>query len=193
MCTLYNIKAPREQLLEAFDAEDYMATDLDKDYVATGRPGFVVARARGARQLTIMRWGFPPPPGARAPVVNVRNYASGFWRAALENPVPRCLVPATEFSEWSEKREGAKQALHWFGIPSRPIFALAGIWTKTETGPAYAFLTCAPNPLVGAIHPKAMPVILAEEDHETWLRADFADACALATAYPSQLMAVTAA
>jgi len=191
MCTLYNIKVTPEDLLAAFDAEDSLRGAVTKDYVSPGGAGPVVGRRDGKRRLAVLRWGFPPPDGARAPVVNVRNYASPFWRATLADPRRRCLVPATEFSEWSARREGAKQVLHWFSIPSRPIFAFAGIWRPTETGPAFAFLTCEPNPLVGAIHPKAMPVILAEEDHDRWLGGTFEEACALATAYPSQLMAMT--
>jgi putative SOS response-associated peptidase YedK len=190
MCTLYNLKVSPEDLLAHFDAQDDWLVELEKDHVSPGRPGLVVTQADGARYLTAMRWGFPPPPGAKAPVVNVRNHASPFWRSALVNPAQRCLVPATGFSEWSAKQEGAKQRLQWFSIPSRPIFAFAGVWRPTETGPAFAFLTCEPNVLVGAIHPKAMPVILAEEDHDRWLGGDFEAACGLAVAYPSQLMAV---
>lgn len=37
-----------------------------------------------------------------------------------------------------------------------------------KTGPEvcdlFAFLTCAPNAEVGAVHPKAMPVILTTQD-----------------------------
>ena len=37
------------------------------------------------------------------------------------------------------------------------------------------YLTCEPNAEVGAIHPKAMPVILNKpEEWDTWLRADWA-------------------
>ena len=101
-------------------------------------------------------------------------------------------MPATEFSEWSAKNAVTGEAtLHWFSIPSRPIFALAGIWRPAADGGAYAFLTTEPNPLVGAIHPKAMPVILDENDHDGWLGGSFDAACALARPYPSQLMAMT--
>jgi putative SOS response-associated peptidase YedK len=44
----------------------------------------------------------------------------------------------------------------------------------TVNGPhlAYAFLTPEPNAVVKPIHPKAMPVILHQDDWETWLTAD---------------------
>ncbi len=54
----------------------------------------------------------------------------------------------------------------------------------------FAFLTTDPNPLVAPIHPKAMPVLLTEEDEEQWLTCPFDDAVALAKPFPSQLMAV---
>ena len=41
----------------------------------------------------------------------------------------------------------------------------------------FAFFTTEPNDVVGAVHPKAMPVILAsEEDRETWLNASWSEA-----------------
>lgn len=152
------------------------------------RPAYVVREAEGARQLDVMTWGFPPPAAGRAPVTNVRNYVSPFWRSALANPQRRCLVPVTEFCEW-EGEKGAKVA-RWFSVPSRPVFAFAGIWRPIEAGAAYAFLTCDPNPLVAPIHPKAMPVLLHEEDYGRWLAAPIAEAIELAVPYPSQLMAV---
>jgi putative SOS response-associated peptidase YedK len=48
----------------------------------------------------------------------------------------------------------------------------------------YAFLTCEANQTVGAVHPKAMPVILRPgEDVQRWLSSETADACALAAPF----------
>lgn len=55
----------------------------------------------------------------------------------------------------------------------------------------FAFLTCEPNPLVAPLHPRAMPVILAEADYSAWLTADWEEAVKLVTPFPSQLMAVS--
>ena len=59
----------------------------------------------------------------------------------------------------------------------------------------FSFLTCGYDGdpaahVVGAIHPKACPVILHEEDYDRWLRADLDGALSLACTFPSQLMAV---
>lgn len=56
----------------------------------------------GERELSMMRWGFPPPPNlGRAPVTNVRNLKSPYWRGWLKAEW-RCLVPANSFCEWSD-------------------------------------------------------------------------------------------
>jgi putative SOS response-associated peptidase YedK len=43
----------------------------------------------------------------------------------------------------------------------------------------FAFLTCEPNPVVAPIHPKATPVLLAEEDEAKWLSRSFGEAVSL--------------
>lgn len=160
------------------------------------RPAFVVREVDGRRILDVMSWGFPhlvksPKTGkvTEKPVTNVRNLSSPFWRMALASPARRCLVPVTDFSEYGPGVPG-KMPLHWFSIPSRAIFAFAGLWRPLGDGAVFAFLTCAPNPLVAEIHPKAMPVILDEDSYDTWLSCDYDNAIKLAAPYPSQLMAV---
>ena len=65
---------------------------------------------------------------------------------------------------------------------SRPLACFAGIWTNwtsvrkvkegETTNDLYAFLTTEPNAEIGAIHPKAVPVILTTQDQvETWMTA----------------------
>jgi putative SOS response-associated peptidase YedK len=183
MCTNYKQMLDERALAQAMAAVWY-APDVPE--VAGSIYPFIVRNANGRRVIDVMRWGFPPPPNSKAPVVNVRNLSSPFWRGTLANAAMRCLVPATSFSEW-EGEKGHKMQ-RWFSIPSRPVFAFAGIWRPTDHGNVFAFLTCEPNPLVGAIHPKAMPVILDDEDYATWL--DGAPAHTLAKPYPSQLMVV---
>ena len=54
----------------------------------------------------------------------------------------------------------------------------------------FAFLTCAPNTVVGAIHPKAMPVILHGVAIDSWLTGDAAEA--LAQPVADELMRIVA-
>ena len=47
-----------------------------------------------------------------------------------------------------------------------------------------AFLTCEPNATVGAVHPKAMPVVLDPGNYDGWLGHEYVNACTLARPYP---------
>lgn len=197
ICNLYNLKVTRLELIACYEASDAWRREMEKDYVSPGRAGPVITAGEGGRELRGMRWGFPPPQGIKAPAVNVRNYSSPFWRSALNDAARRCLVPVTSFQEWSVEPDATtgRKKPHWFSVPSRPIFAFAGVWRPTQSGPAYAFLTTgyegdASAHVVGAVHPKACPVILHDEDHDRWLNAPVEEALSLATAYPSQLLRV---
>jgi putative SOS response-associated peptidase YedK len=151
----------------------------------------------GSRELTMMRWGFPPPPQDDRPVTNVRNVKSPYWRAWLK-PEFRCLVPATSFCEWTDSRP---KVTHWFALDeSRPVFAFAGIWRpwkgerKGETGEhlLYSVLTTESNDLVRPIHAKAMPVILVPDQFDTWLSAPVNEALELQRPLPNELLRVVA-
>lgn len=206
MCNLYNLKVSRDEVNSWFRASDdwRRSLEVEKEYVAPGGPGYVIREEDGQRVTSVMKWGFP---FNGKPVTNVRNYRSSFWRSALANPERRCLVPVTRFQEWSVEPDPAtgKKRPHWFTVPSQQIFAFAGIWRPTEGDPVFSFLTCgycesddpedmktaAAAHVVGAIHPKACPVILHPEDYDRWLHDDIESALPLACAYPSQLMAVS--
>lgn len=196
MCNLYKVRTTAQEMARLFDAipDPMNQIAVEKDYVAPGKPGHIVREEEGQRLLSAMSWGFP---FQGKPVTNVRNYTSPFWKSALVNPARRCLVPVTEFQEWSvaPMPDTGKKKAFWFSVPSQPVFAFAGIWRPTEGVPVYSFLTCgydgAPaNHVVGAIHPKACPVVLHQEDYDRWLHTDLEDAISLASPFPSQLMAV---
>jgi len=190
MCNRYRMSEKERAVAEHFGVLVPPDLSWPQPELFPKREGLVVRRG-GDRSLILDRmvWGFPPPPKSRAPVTNVRNLASPFWRSALNRPDRRCLVPLTEFCEW-EGETGAKRE-RWFSVAEAPIFAFAGVWRPLDEGRrAFAFLTCEPNPLVAPIHPKAMPVMLQPDDYERWLDGEVADACSLAQPFPSQLMRV---
>ncbi|WP_204271593.1 hypothetical protein, partial [Escherichia coli] len=77
----------------------------------------------------------------------------------------------------------------WFAFnDERPLAFFGGLWApqwtsvrKVKEGiittDLFGFLTTGPNAEVGAIHPKAMPVILTEpKDIETWMTAPWSEA-----------------
>jgi putative SOS response-associated peptidase YedK len=91
-------------------------------------------------------------------------------------------VPFTSFSEPEPLASGARPPT-WFALDeSRPIGCFAGVWTRRAsvrkvkegetTNDLFAFLTTEPNAEVGALHPKAMPVILrTPEEIDVWMTA----------------------
>ena len=212
MCNLYNLRVTRQELWQYYQANDDFRRDIEreelaKDYVSKATPGLIVRQVNGQRVLSEpLHWGWPNPRGGDE-VRNVRNYTSRFWKPALENPERRCLVPFTQFQEWTVEAdpETGKKRPHWFSIPSRKIGTFAGIWRPSERGDIFTFLTCgysnadrdsdeekeaAASHIVGKIHPKAIPVILHDEDFDRWLTAPVDDALSLACAHPSQLLAI---
>jgi putative SOS response-associated peptidase YedK len=104
-------------------------------------PAPVVRNAGAGRELTMMRWGMPPPPRAGGyPVTNIRNTSSPHWRGWLK-PENRCLVPFNSFAEYAPEPNPhtKKKDAVWFALDDdRPLAAFAGIWTefKGDRGPS---------------------------------------------------------
>lgn len=188
MCNLYSLRKPREEVLTLFNTvqEDqgvqYDLPGIFPDMLAP----IVKLDEKGIRQITMMRWGFPPPPnGGPRPVTNIRNTRSSYWGQWLR-PEYRCLVPATSFCEWTDARP---KVPHWFAVhESRPLFAFAGLWRpwrgvrkgEDREHRLYAFLTTESNNLVRPIHAKAMPVVLPDEEaFDSWLTGSIEDALKL--------------
>ncbi|NSX54122.1 SOS response-associated peptidase family protein [Parasulfitobacter algicola] len=122
-------------------------------------------------------------------VTNIRNTKSPHWRRWF-GIKHRCVVPFTSFSE-PHNQLGKPSEPVWFSLSEeRPIAFFAGIWTEwtsvrklkdgETTNHLFGFLTTEANADVGAIHPKAMPVVLTSmEEVDLWLRAGADEALSL--------------
>jgi putative SOS response-associated peptidase YedK len=106
MCNLYSITRSQEAMRRLFRAKRDLTGNLPPlpaIFPDTLAP-VVRTAPDGERELTMMRWGFTPPPNlGTAPVTNVRNLKSPYWRGWLKAEW-RCLVPAKSFCEWTDTR-----------------------------------------------------------------------------------------
>jgi putative SOS response-associated peptidase YedK len=113
-------------------------------------------------------------------------------------------VPWTSFCEYAATKP--KKTPTWFAFDdTRPLAVFAGVWTTwhgkrgTKAKPIegehqlFGFLTTEPNEEVGAIHPKAMPVILTTKaEIEQWMTANAEDAIKLQRPLPDGALRIVA-
>lgn len=158
----------------------------------------------GVRELMMARWGMPGPPQfGGAPITNIRNTKSAHWRAWLK-PEHRCVVPFNSFCEYADTKP--RKTPTWFALSEgRPLAFFAGIWTAwngkrgTKANPVegehqlFGFLTTDANAEVGAIHPKAMPVILTQaEQIDAWLTLPVTEALQMQSPLPDGALKIVA-
>jgi putative SOS response-associated peptidase YedK len=208
-CNLYSVtkgQAAIRNLAKAMTDRTGNMPPLPGIFPDYGAP--IVREAPDGRELALARWGMPSPIFALkgkktdSGVTNIRNVKSPHWRRWL-NPESRCLVPFTSFAEPDNGTFGGRAPV-WFAFDeSRPLSCFAGLWTRwtsvrkvregETTNDVFAFLTINPNAEVGAIHPKAMPVILrTAEEMEIWMTAPAVEALQLQRPLPDGALRIVA-
>ena len=209
VCNLYKTATAAElmaQLDQSWRSDvQYLMNDINvyPDYCAP-----VGLIEDGERVFRMMRWGMPSPAFALKNkktdrgVTNVRNTKSPHWRRWL-GVEHRCVVPFTSFSE-PYNRVGHPSEPVWFALSdNRPVAFFAGIWARwtsvrklkdgETTDNLFGFLTTDANEEVGAIHPKAMPVILRTKDEvDQWLTAEPEAALSLQRPLPNGTLELVA-
>ena len=82
----------------------------------------------------------------------------------------RGLIPADGFYEWA--RVGSRKQPYYFQMKNEQPFAFAGLWERWhrdgERINSCAIITTEANELLQPVHDR-MPVILRQQDYETWL------------------------
>ena len=152
-------------------------------------------------EAVMMRWGLTPA-WAKG------DASAGLWlRLAVgsleDSPLfrgpwlnsQRCILPFAGFYTWRLTPAGYRQP-YFVHAHDRAVFAVAGIWDRTETEDGdviegCTILTvpsCAPIESIQSAT-REMPAIIAAEDVETWLRGTPVEARALLRTAPEALLA----
>lgn len=199
MCNRARNRGEPETLIEQFGGDWIAPRPMDNRFnpveLYPKSRAYVVRGVGAGRALDVMEWDVTAG-AAPWPMTNVRNLKLPQWRALAEDPAQRCLVPLTEFCEWTPKpidlADGKKpvKGEMWFDVLDQDVFAIASFWRQIGDTRYFAMVTCDPNELVQPIHPKAMITILAPGDHERWLAGSYDDVLALQKPYPADHMAV---
>ena len=185
MCGLYSLRKPPGETRALFRYAEEADFPL-REHIAPGQPIGAVRMENGQRHFALLRWGFIPAwvkevkPGKL--LINARG-ETVLEKPSFRNAMKRrrCLVPADGYYEWSGE-EGRKTP-YFVERTDKALFALAGLWehwmgadgSEIET---IVLMTIEPNAELSAIHDR-MPVIIAPEDHETWLTGETDEAAKL--------------
>jgi putative SOS response-associated peptidase YedK len=199
MCNRARFSGEPETITERFGAEWLAEKPMDnrfdpKELRPKGR-AYVVREEDGRRGVDVMEWDVTAGL-ASWPMTNVRNLKLAQWRTLASDPARRCLIPLTEFCEFTPEKHDlgdGKPPLKgemWFDVLDQDVFAIGGFWRQIGDQRYFAMVTCDPNDLVAPIHPKAMITILKPADHEQWLSGSYEDVLALQRPYPADQMRV---
>jgi putative SOS response-associated peptidase YedK len=154
--------------------------------IAPTQPIAIVRQEHHARRFALVRWGLVPAwvedPTRFSLLINARTEGI-VDKPAFKNAMRyrRCLVPASGFYEW--RRQGKSKQPFWVRPRRGGVIAFAGLWetwSDRDGGEidSACIVTTAANATVAPIHAR-MPVVIAQDDFETWLTGETEEAGAL--------------
>ncbi len=194
MCGRYFLDTLPELLAQQFRMHKYPVYTASHN-IAPTQP-MLVLRAHGDdNEWAWLRWGLIPhwarDASIGAKLINARGETVAekpAFRGAFK--YRRCIVPASGFYEW---KPGANGKQPYAIVPEgEPCFGFAGLWehwtaadgSVLETG---SVLTTSANALMAPIHER-MPVILHQDDYQSWIHAEPAEVKALIRPWPARGM-----
>lgn len=183
MCGRFALKAPPKSIQEHFSLPETVV--LPPRYnIAPSQQVAVVRQLpeRPSRQLDMLRWGLIPHWAKDMKIgykmINARAETLPLkpsFRTAYKKQ--RCLIAADGFYEW-KKSDKTKQP-YFVQLKNGSIFGFAGLW-ESWNGPdgsivdSCTIITTNPNEVIREIHDR-MPVILPQEQYDTWLQGPYSE------------------
>lgn len=160
--------------------------------IAPGQAILVVRETGQGRELAFLKWGLIPSWAKEASIgmrlINARGETLAD-KPAFRNAYRqrRCLIPADAFYEW--KPVAGRKQPYCIRLRDEGPFGMAGLWEhwKDSTGQTVescTIITVDANALIAELHDR-MPLIVAPDDYDAWLRAASKE---LPPAVPAQAM-----
>ncbi|MCS6947645.1 MAG: SOS response-associated peptidase [Steroidobacteraceae bacterium] len=180
MCGRYAFYAPAEAVARLFGVRIAEALTPRYNIAPTQRVPVVRIDGAGVRHVDQLYWGLIPhwakdrSIGAR--MINARAETIAqkpAFRQALRRR--RCLVLANGWYEW-QTTAGGKQPWFVSAADGEPC-AFAGLWESWSPAPheppleSCAIVTTEARGFLATLHTR-MPVVLARENYDVWLRGD---------------------
>jgi putative SOS response-associated peptidase YedK len=177
MCGAFGITTP-ENILERFEVEPFGKLEPRYNIRPTQETAIITRNSPNSGHIAT--FGFIPswnkdvkpkfmPINARSETIAI----TGMFKHAFEEY--RCLIPATHYYEWQKFEFDGKPVKqpYLFKPKDQQLFSIAGIYSirKDSSGIdhyTFAVITTKPNDVAKAVHDR-MPVILHQDDEDTWL------------------------
>lgn len=195
MCGRFGLFVTPEVLEEYFGLDELVAAPEPRYNLTPGQAVAAVREHDGRRRLDVLQWGLVPFWAKDATIgrrlINARLdsiAAKPAFREAWQRR--RCLVPASGFYEWSERRGGRKRP-HFIRPGDEPLLAIAGLWERWRTPSGEKLETCVvvttdANAQLAPVHDR-MPLLIPRDAHALWLdpRSSLDDVLKLAERPPA--------
>lgn len=189
MCGRTSLFPPQIELETRFDASIAKGIEYRPRYNISPGSDLEVITNEASDTIDYHHWGLLPDwaDEMNDGLINARsetaNEKPAFRDAWAERP---CLVLTSGFYEWQSVTGGEKQPFRIYKN-DQSAFAMAGLWGEkvidSESVRSVTILTTEPNEVVAPIHDR-MPVVLPNDEEDTWLESDPVERRALCRPYP---------